>query len=91
MLSHFVKDNKVVRNTGLSFAIAGTGMHFLNIASATTPQVSHAWSAIAITGFFLTSMSQLKESKFSKFARKLRRRDGNAIHPHARNDDVPLP
>lgn len=86
-----MRNTKVVRNTGLSFAIAGTGMHFLNIASATTPQESHTWSAIAIAGFFLTSLSQLKESRLSKFLRKARLRTGNAMHNHAKNDDIALP
>lgn len=86
-----MRDTRLVRNTGLSFAIAGTGMHLLNIASATPPQVSHAWSAIAIIGFFLTSLSQLKENLLSRLARKVGQKTRKAIMQQVKNDDVALP
>ena len=89
-----MRNSKAVRNTGLSFAIVGTGMHFLNIASATTPQISHTWSAIAIAGFFLTSISQLKESNFARLAgRKGARAQvrNNMGYQRAKNDDISLP
>jgi hypothetical protein len=92
LLGHIVRNNDIVRNTGLSFAIAGTGMHFLNIASVTTPQLSHTWSAIAIAGFFLTSLSQMKESWLLRLKKTVRQEAGNLIHQQrAKNDDVALP
>lgn len=49
--------------------------------------LSHTWSLIAIAGFCLTSLSQVKKALTSRF----RRSKKGIIIPLARNDDVTLP
>jgi hypothetical protein len=47
-------NEKLVRSTGISFAVVVTIMHGLNIAHMTNAVLSQAWSIIAIIGFFFT-------------------------------------
>jgi hypothetical protein len=59
MLAIFTKNGRVVQGTGVSFAVVGTTMHILNIASMVPSPIGHTWSTLAIAGFFLTSSSQI--------------------------------
>jgi hypothetical protein len=47
-------NEKLVRSTGISFAVVVTVMHGLNIARMTNAVLSQAWSVIEIIGFFFT-------------------------------------
>jgi hypothetical protein len=47
-------NEKLVRSTGISFAVVVTVMHGLNIARMTNVVLSQAWSVIALIGFFFT-------------------------------------
>jgi hypothetical protein len=87
MLAFFVRNKKIIQNTGVSFAIAGTTMHVLNVANLMSPLWSHTWSAIAIVGFCLTASSQTGSMLAGKMLR-IRKR-GN-IRSNERND-VALP
>lgn len=52
MLAILTKNGKIVQGTGISFAVVGTTMHILNLASMVPSPVSHTWSTLAIAGSF---------------------------------------
>ena len=77
----------------MSLAFAGATMHGLNVINVPglslpllPANLSHTWSLIAIAGFCLTSLSQVKGALTRRF-----RRSKKDVTPLARNDDVTLP
>lgn len=91
MLAILVRNNKIIQGTGMSFAILGTSMHMLNIANLVTPTLSHAWSAIAIAGFFMTASSQIGKGLITKAQCIGLPAKSSVLSSSARNDDVALP
>lgn len=87
MLAVITKNNRIVYGTGVSFAVIGTAMHVLNVASVMPLPLSHTWSTLAIVGFFLTSSTQIGRG-FSKL-HALRKRNAPSRYIH--RNDVSLP
>ncbi|WP_337861946.1 hypothetical protein [Nitrososphaera sp.] len=88
MLAILTKNGKIVQGTGISFAVVGTTMHILNVASMVPSPVSHTWSTLAIAGFFLTSSSQIGRSTlFKGLVKKGKKSQVSRTH----KNDVALP
>ena len=88
MLALFTKNGRIVQATGVSFAVVGTTMHIFNVASVMPSPISHAWSTLAIAGFFLTSSSQIRNSlvKLKFIKKRVHKRQTPNTH-----NDVALP
>jgi hypothetical protein len=73
---------KLVRSTGISFAVVVTIMHGLNIAHMTNAVLSQALSIIALIGFFftVTTSAQLHHPLAAVLPRK--------AHPSSEEEDM---
>ena len=97
MITKLVQHEKAIRSTALSFAVMGTIMHGLNVMHATNSTISHAWSIVAIIGFFLTVANFVNKrplfeaSKIKKWHNRQHNPQQNSANPVLARDDVSLP